>query len=418
MRYDVVVTGLGAVTPLGRSARQSWRRALEGCSGIRAVSRFDASRLRTRIAGEAPDLEPTEFMDARLAQRVDRFIHLGVAAACMAAKDAGLSPKNGSARSRLAVTMGNTFGGAQQLERGFDSLAQGYDDRLSPYFVPGALGNMAAGMVAMTLGAGGPNVTVNEACASGASAIGLGLQMLRTGEADAVVAGGCEAPITHLLYCGYHALRATTARNDEPARASRPFDRDRDGFVPAEGAAALVLETRDAAERRGVRPYATLAGFGSTCDAYHMTRPEPTGDGATRCMRLAIEDAGLEPGDIDSVNAHGTATRLNDSIEAHALTRVFGSVAERMPVAANKSLMGHTVGAAGAIEAAFSVLSLRDQVVPPTANLEHPDPECGLRGLSTRARQLPMRAVLSNSFGFGGANASLVFRRLEGPGGR
>jgi 3-oxoacyl-[acyl-carrier-protein] synthase II len=324
--------------------------------------------------------------------------------------DAGLAP-NGGPRSRLGVVMGNTFGGAQQMERGFDAMAHGDEDRLSPYFVPGALCNMAAAITAMTLGAGGPNRTINEACASGASAIGLGLQMLRTGEADAVVAGGCEAPLTHLLFSGYHSLRATSARNDEPERASRPFDRDRDGFVPAEGAAAVVLETRDSAARRGARAYGTLAGFGSSCDAFHMTHPEPNGDGATRCMRLAIEDAHLEPADIDEVNAHGTATRLNDAIEARAITRVFGNAAADLPVTANKSLMGHSVGACGAIEAVFSILSLRDQVVPPTANLEHPDPECGLRGVTPCARAMPLRAVLTNSFGFGGANASLVFRR-------
>ena len=417
MGYDIVVTGLGAVTPLGQTVKESWRKALEGRSGVRRVTRFDASRLRTRMAGEVRELEPAEYMDARLAQRGDRFIHLGVAAAQMAARDAGLKP-NGGTRARLAVVMGNTFGGAQQLERGFDAMAHGEEDRLSPYFVPGAIANMAAGITAMTLGAGGHNLTVNEACASGASAIGLGLQMLRTGEADTVVAGGCEAPITHLLFSGYHALRATSARNDEPARASRPFDRDRDGFVPAEGGAALVLETLDAAQRRGVRPYARLSGFGSTCDAFHVTHPEPSGDGAARCMRLAIEDAGLEPDEIDSVNAHGTSTRLNDTMEARALGRVFGGAAARMPVTANKSLIGHAIGAAGAIEAVFSVLSLRDQIVPPTANLEHPDPECGLEGVSTRPRALPIRAVLSNSFGFGGANASLVFRRLDGARGR
>jgi len=417
MGYDVVVTGLGAATPLGSTAQESWRNALEGRSGVRPVTRFDTSRLRTRVAGEVPGLDPTEFMDAKLAQRVDRFIHLGVAAAQMAAKDARLAP-NGGTRARLAVVMGNTFGGAQQLESGFDAMAHGEEDRLSPYFVTGALGNMAAGIIAMTLGAGGHNLTVNEACASGASAIGLGMQMLRNGEADAVVAGGCEAPITHMLFSGYHALRATSTRNDEPARASRPFDRDRDGFVPAEGGAAVVLETLDAAQRRGARPYATLAGFGSSCDAYHVSRPEPNGDGAARCMRLALEDARLEPDEIDSVNAHGTATRLNDTMEARALGRVFGAAAARMPVTANKSLIGHAIGAAGAIEAVFSILSLRDQVVPPTANIEHPDPECGLEGVSIRARALPMRAVITNSFGFGGANASLVFRRIDGARGR
>jgi 3-oxoacyl-[acyl-carrier-protein] synthase II len=262
----------------------------------------------------------------------------------------------------------------------------------------------------MALRARGPNLTVNQACASGTAAIGLGLRLLRSGEADVVVAGGCEASLTRLVFCGYHSLKATSTRNDAPERASRPFDMERDGFVPAEGAAVIVLESRPVAERRGALILASLAGYGTSCDAYHPTRPDPSAEAPARCMRLALEDAGLAPRDIDCINAHGTSTRLNDLTEGLAITRVFGDRAARIPVTANKSLTGHAIGASGAIEAVFSVLGLRDQVVPPTANLEHPDPDCGLGCIPTRARTARLRAVLSNSFGFGGVNASLVFR--------
>jgi 3-oxoacyl-[acyl-carrier-protein] synthase II len=262
----------------------------------------------------------------------------------------------------------------------------------------------------MTLGAKGTNLTVNEACASGAVAIGLGLRLLRTGEADAVVAGGCEAALCRVLYCGYHALKATATRNLEPERASRPFDRERDGFVPAEGAAALVLEPWDIAERRGAPILAELAGYGTTCDAYHLTRPDPSAEGCARCMQLALEDSGLLPGEVDHVNAHGTATRLNDTVETRAIHQVFGAAAARVPVTANKSMIGHTIGAAGAIEAVFSVLTLRDGVIPPTVNYEDPDPECDVDCVAHAPRRADVRTVLSNSFGFGGINASLVFR--------
>ena len=407
----VVVTGLGAVTPLGHSAEESWSNLCRGRSGIRPITQFDTSGLRTRIAGQVCDFEPAAFMDPRLADRMDRFVQLGVAATRQAVQHARL-PIDGTSRwaERVAVVMGTTFGGVLQVEQGCERVAAGAATRLSPFFVPGALGNMAAGVTAMTLGARGPNLTVNQACASGTVAIGLGLRLLRAGEADAVVAGGCEAALSRVLYCGYHALKATTARNHEPERASRPFDRERDGFVPAEGAAALVLEPWDLAERRGAPILAELAGYGTGCDAYHLTRPDPSAEGCARCMQLALEDAGVPPEEVDHVNAHGTATRLNDTVEARAIRQVFGSAAARLPVTANKSMIGHAIGAAGAIEAVFSVLTLRDGVIPPTVNYEYPDPECELDCVARAPRRAGVRTVLSNSFAFGGINASLVFR--------
>src|ERR1043165_7854137 len=336
----VAVTGQGAITPLANSAEESWAKLRRGQSGIGPITGVDVAGLRTRIAGQVDGFAAEEFMDARLAARVDRFVQLGVAAAVMAARDARLSPGNGHGE-RVAVVMGNGLGGVLQLERGFETTLGSDGTRLSPYFVPGAISNMAAGMAAMMLGAKGENVTLNQACASGAAAIGLGLRMLRNGEADAVVAGGCEGALARLMLCGYHALKATSARNAEPARASRPFDRDRDGFVPAEGAAAVVLEPMEAAERRGATVLAEVAGYGTTCDAYHMTHPDPTAESCVRCMRAALEDAGVRPGEIDCINAHGTSTRLNDVVESQAIRQVFGEAAQRIPVTANKSMIGH-----------------------------------------------------------------------------
>jgi 3-oxoacyl-[acyl-carrier-protein] synthase II len=409
----VVVTGLGAVTPLSTCVKDSWSKLCESRSGIRPITQFDVSRLRTRLAGQVCDFDPKAFMDARLADRVDRFIQLGVAAARQAVQDAQLTIGGGGAGAaepeRVGVVMGNVFGGLLQVEQAVQCVGNGGATQLSPFFIPGAIGNMAAGVAAMALGAKGPNITVNQACASGAAAIGLGLRLLRAGEADAVIAGGCEAALARVVYCGYHSLKATTARNDEPERASRPFDRERDGFVPAEGAGAMVLEPKDLAERRGATILAELAGYGTTCDAFHPTRPDPSAEGCARCMRLALEDAGLDAEAVDLVNAHGTSTRLNDVVEARAIHQVFGRV-RRVPVTANKSMIGHTIGAAGAIEGVFSVLSLRDGVMPPTTNYEYPDPECELDCVAKEPRLGDVRAVLSNSFAFGGVNVSLVFR--------
>jgi 3-oxoacyl-[acyl-carrier-protein] synthase II len=409
--HRAVVTGLGALTPLANCAGESWRHLLEGCSGIGPVSGFDASGLRTKVAGEVKGFEPEAYMEPRIAKRFDRFIQLGLAAARMAVSDAGFKV-NGDGGERLAVVMGNCFGGVLNLEHGFEAMAAGAGTRLSPYFLPGALANTAAGMIAIDLGAKGPNLTVNEACASGAVAIGIGMEWIRAGKADVVIAGGCEAGISRVIFCGGHSLKATTARNEEPERASRPFDRERDGFVPAEGAGVLVLESLEAARRRDANVLAEVAGYATNCDAFHPTQPDPSAASPARCMREALRDAQISPEEVDCVNAHGTSTRANDVTETHAIRDALGAAAEKSPVTANKSMIGHMIGAAGAVEAFFSVLSLRDGVIPPTINYEHPDPECDLDYVPNVSRRADLGVVLSNSFAFGGINACLALRKL------
>lgn len=406
-----VITGMGLVTPLGNTVEESWRNLCEGRSGIGPITGFDAAGLRTRVAGQSKSFQPEAFMEPRTVKRVDRFVQLGLAAARTAASHAGFRTASGSAH-RIGVVIGNCFGGVLQLEQAFEDVAAGVATRLSPFFIPGMLASMAAGLIAIELGAKGPNITVSEACASGAVAIGIAADWIRRGVADAVIAGGCEAGLSKVVYCGYHSLKATTARNDEPERASRPFDRERDGFVPAEAAGVVILEPLEAALRREAKPWAEVAGYATTCDAYHPTRPEPSTESQVRCMHEALCDAGVRPEEIDCINAHGTSTLANDVSETRAIRRVFGPRAEKVPVTANKSMIGHTIGAAGAVESVFSVLSMRDGIIPPTINYEHPDPECDLDYVPNVARRADLLAVLSNSFGFGGINACLVFRRI------
>jgi 3-oxoacyl-[acyl-carrier-protein] synthase II len=404
-----VITGLAALTPLGTNAEESWKKLCQGYSGVGPVSTFDASGLRTGVAGEVKGFEPEAFMDPRTVRRLDRFIQLGLAAAHLAVRDARLTPTPAGAE-RMGVVLGNCFGGVLQLEQGFGEVAAGGTTRLSPFFIPGMLANTAAGLIAIELGAKGPNLTVSQACASGAVAIGIGMEWIRRGVADVVIAGGCEAGLSRVVFCGYHSLKATTTRNEEPERASRPFDRERDGFVPGEGAGVVILESLEAARRREANILAEVAGYATNCDAYHVTRPDVSAESPARCMRQALDDAGVSPEAVDCVNAHGTSTRTNDVTETRAIRRVFGPAADRIPVTANKSMIGHTIGAAGAVEAIFSVLSLRDRVIPPTLNYEHPDPECDLDYVPNVARQADLRVILSNSFGFGGINACLVLR--------
>ena len=409
----VVITGMGAVTPLGLSAEESWRRLCEGCTGIAPVNAFDASGLRTRVAGEVKDFEPEAFTDPRTARRVDRFIQLGIAAARMAIADAGLATgTSGKGSPRLGVVMGNCLGGVLQLEQGCEAAANGAGTRLSPYFIVGMLPNSVASFISIETGAKGPCLTVSQACASGSVSIGIAKEWISSGRADAVIAGGCEAAISRVTFCGYHALKATTARNEEPERASRPFDRERDGFVPAEGAGAVVLESLESARRRGATIMAEVAGYATTSDAFHPTQPDPSAEGQARCMSEALRDAHLRPEEVDCLNAHGTSTRANDMTETRAIRAVFGAAAEKIPVTSNKSMIGHMIGAAGAVEAVFSVLSMRDGVIPPTINYEHPDPECDLDYVPNVPRRAELLTVLSNSFGFGGINACLVFRRF------
>jgi 3-oxoacyl-[acyl-carrier-protein] synthase II len=411
-RRRVVVTGLGLVTPLGTGTELNWRSLLAGRSGIRAITRFDASALPARVAGEVPDFEPERFIERRDLKKMDIFIQYAVAAAHMAVEDARL-PVPFPAPERAGVIVGVGMGGIATLEQSYALFASGNFRRVSPFFIPRLIPNMAAGCVALRFGARGPNYATTSACASGAHAIGEALVLIRDGRQDLMLAGGAEAPICLLGVGGFSAMRALAVGfNAEPTRASRPFDLGREGFVIAEGAGVLVLEELEHARRRGVPIHGELVGYGANCDAYHLTQPAPEGTGAAECMALALADAGVPPGEVGYVNAHGTGTPFNDAAETMAVKRVFGAHARRLAISSTKSMTGHLLGAAGTIEAAYTVLALARGVLPPTINLEEPDPACDLDYVPGAARAVPVETALSNSFGFGGTNAVLVFRRM------
>lgn len=411
-RRRVVVTGIGLVTPLGCGAAANWQALREGRSGIRAITRFEASSLPSRVAGEIPDFEPDRFLERKEQRRTDPFTQYALAAAQLAVEEAGLVVPL-ARPERVGVIVGTGIGGIQTLEEAVPAFLARDIRRVSPFMVPRLIPNMAASHVAMRFGARGPSYATSSACASGAHAIGDALHLLREGVQDVVLAGGAEAPLCLMGFMGFAAMRAlSTAFNDTPARASRPFDADRDGFVMAEGAGMLVLETLEHARARGAATEIEIAGYGATCDAHHLTQPEPDGAGAVTCMQLALADAGLAPTDVDYVNAHGTGTALNDAIETQAIKRVFGADAARLVVSSTKSMTGHLLGAAGAVEAAYTVLAIRYGVVPPTINLDRVDPACDLDYVPHTARSMPVRAALSNSFGFGGTNACLAVRRI------
>ena len=408
-RKRVAVTGLGCVSPLGTGADATWKALVSGESGAGEVTRFDASDYSTKIACEVKDFDPTEFMEQREARRSDRFTQYAVAAAVEGAERAGWSGEVPFERERVGVIIGSGIGGIETLEAQHSVLLERGPSKMSPFTVPLLMINGAAGSVAMRFGLNGPNWAGVSACATGAHSIGEAARMIRDGLADAMIAGGSEAPITPLAFGAFACMGALSRRNDDPTRASRPFDADRDGFVIAEGGAVLFLEEWDAAQARGAEILAELVGYSATCDAFHLTQPDPAGAGATRAMRLAIEDAGLETKDVGYINAHGTSTPFNDKIESLAIRNVFG--ADAPPVSSTKSATGHLTGAAGAIEAAFSVLALTTSTLPPTINQETPDPECDLDYVPNSARNEKVDYVLSNSFGFGGHNACLLFKR-------
>jgi 3-oxoacyl-[acyl-carrier-protein] synthase II len=408
----VVITGLGAVTPLGNTAEEFWAGLVEGRSGIGPITRFDASALPTRIAGELKGFDALKFIDRKDDRKLDPFLKYALACAQMAVDDAGLKIDEVDA-TRFGTLVGSGIGGISTLLESHSTLLSKGPDRVSPFFIPMLIINMASGLISMRFGAKGPNSAVVTACATGNHAIGDATRIIQRGEADVMLAGGSEAIIIPLCIAGFCQMKAMSTRNDEPTRASRPFDADRDGFVCGEGGGIVLLESLDHAVRRGARIYAEVAGYGMTSDAHHLTAPDPEGDGAARAMTAALRDAGLAPTAIGYINAHGTSTPYNDKFETIAIKRVFGEHAHRLAVSSTKSMTGHLLGAAGGIEAIATALAIHHGVLPPTVNYETPDPECDLDYVPNKARKQEVDAALTNAFGFGGTNASLALVRYR-----
>ena len=410
-RRRVVVTGLGIVCPIGNTVSEAWAGALDGKSGISRITHFDANALASRIAGEVRNFDVAAYLSPKEARRMDRFIHLGMAAGIQAIKDSGIQVTEANA-TRIGVNIGSGIGGLPMIEETHNDVLKGGPRKISPFFIPSTIINMISGNLSIMHGLKGPNLAMVTACTTSAHCIGEAGRLIEYGDCDVMVAGGAEAAVTLLTVGGFAAARALSTRNDDPATASRPWDKDRDGFVLGEGAGVLVLEEFEHARRRGAKIYAELAGYGMSGDAYHMTAPQEDGEGAARCMDNALRNAALNRDDIDYVNAHGTSTPLGDFAETVALKRCFGDHAKKLAVSSTKSMTGHLLGAAGGVEAIFSVLAIQDQVAPPTANLVNQDPACDLDYVPNAARRMPIRAALSNSFGFGGTNGSLIFKRV------
>ncbi len=408
----VVVTGMGVVTSLGLGIERFWQSLIAGRSGIVPITSFDVSAFTTRFAGEITDFAPEDFMERKEARRMDRFVHFAVAATRMALTDACYDIRADEA-NRVGVLIGSGIGGLRTIEEQAKVMFDRGPDRISPFFIPMLIADMASGQVSILYGAKGPNSTVVTACATGTHAIGDAFHIIRRGDADVMIAGGSEAPLTALGLGGFCAARTLSQRNDDPQAASRPFDKDRDGFVMAEGAGILILESLSHARRRGARIYAEIMGYGLTADAYHITAPAPEGEGASRAMNMALERAALAPETVDYINAHGTSTHYNDKLETAAIKATFGESAPKIPISSTKSMTGHLLGAAGAIEAVVCVLAIQNQMIPPTINYTTPDPECDLDYTPNEARSLPIEVTMSNSFGFGGHNATVIFKKLS-----
>ena len=406
-----MVTGLGIISPIGNSASEAWGRALAGTTGITRITRFDPARLASQIAGEVKGFDVTAYMAAKEARRMDLFIQYGMGAGLQAWREAALEVTPANAE-RIGINFGSGMGGLPLIEAMHDELKANGPRRISPFFIPGSIINMTAGLLSIEVGAKGPNLAMVTACTTSTHCIGEAAKLIRHGEVDVMIAGGSEATVTELAIGGFAAARALSTRNDDPAGASRPWDKERDGFVLGEGAGAVVLEEYEHARVRGARIYCELAGYGVSADAHHMTAPPEDGDGGFRAMRNALKDAGLEPSAVDYINAHGTSTPLGDLAETLAVKRLLGSRAPKVAVNSTKSMTGHLLGAAGAVEAVFSILALRDQVSPPTINLRNPDPQCDLDYVPNDKRGMPIRVALSNSFGFGGTNGTLIFKQL------
>jgi 3-oxoacyl-[acyl-carrier-protein] synthase II len=408
----VVVTGLGLVSPLGTGVEKNWQALVAGRSGIRKLTRFPSEGFASRIAGEVPDFKGEDYIESKEIKKMDLFIQYAIGAATMAMDDSGLKIDSDSAEG-VGVIIGVGLCGIETIESTKEALLNGGPRKISPFFIPKVISNLAPGHVAIRYGAKGVNWTPTSACASGTHAVGEAFHLIRRGIQDAVIAGGAEAAITPLGVGGFAAMKALSTRNDEPEKASRPFDRERDGFVIGEGSGILILEERERALKRGARIYAEVIGYAANGDAFHMTAPAPEGEGAARCMRLALKDAGIAPTEVDYINAHGTSTEYNDANETTAIKAVFGEQAAKLAVSSTKSMTGHLLGAAGAVEGVYSALALHHGMIPPTINYENPDPVCDLDYVPNQARKAAINVVLSNSFGFGGTNGCVIFRRAQ-----
>jgi 3-oxoacyl-[acyl-carrier-protein] synthase II len=408
----VVVTGLGALTPIGNTVDEFWAGLTQGRSGIGPITRFDTTGYPTRIAGELKGFDELKYVDKKEARRLDPYLKYAIACSVMAVEDAGLDTGKVDG-TRFGVLIGSGIGGISTLLDGQDILRDRGPDRVSPFIIPMLIVNMAAGLVSMRFGAKGPNSSVVTACATGNHALGDATRIIQRGEADIMIAGGAEAIIVPLTIAGFSAMKAMSTRNDDPQKASRPFDAGRDGFVCGEGAGIVILESLEHAQRRDARIYGEIIGYAATADAHHMTAPDPEGDGAARAMRGALSDAGLEGPEVAYINAHGTSTPYNDKFETMAIRRVFGDHAHRLAVSSTKSMTGHLLGAAGGVEAIATLLALHHGVLPPTINYDTPDPECDLDYVPNQARKQDIEVALSNAFGFGGTNATLAFRKYR-----
>lgn len=406
----VVVTGIGLVSPLGLGIETNWSKLMEGRSGIGPITRFDTTHYATKIAGEVRDFHPEDFIPKKELRKMDPFLQLALGAARLCFEDSRLTIGPDVAH-RAGVIMGCGLGGLHTIEEYHRVLLDAGPKKMSPFFIPMLIGNMASGLISIYHGAKGPNLSIQTACAAGTHAVGQAFHMIREGLADIMVTGGVESTVTPLAVSGFNAMRALSTRNDEPERASRPFDLERDGFVLGEGGAVLILEESVRALERGAKIYAEVVGFGLSGDAHHMAAPAPEGEGAARCMQNALDDASVKPDEVDYINAHGTSTDLNDKYETQAIKKIFGEHARKLAVSSTKSMTGHLLGAAGGLEAAYTSLTIERQCIPPTINYENPDPDCDLDYVPNKAREAAIEVAVSNSFGFGGTNGSLVFRR-------
>ncbi len=409
----VVVTGLGIVSPLGIGQEENWDAVSNGRSGIGPITRFDPKELNAKIAGEVKNFNPEDYVDKKEIKKMDTFLHYSLAAGKMAVEDSGLIINDENAE-RVGVLVGSGLGGLETIEKYHSLMLEQGPKKISPFFIPMLIVNLAPGHISMYFGCKGPNSSIVTACATGNHSIGEAFKIIQRSDADAMIAGGVESTITPLAVGGFCAMKALSTRNDEPQRASRPFEKDRTGFVMAEGAGILMLEEVESAKKRGAKIYGEITGFGCNADAHHITAPSPGGEGAARCMNLALNDAGLNPEDIDYINAHGTSTYMNDLCETQGMKSVFKDHAKDIWVSSTKSMTGHLLGAAGGVESVFSLLTIKNGVVPPTINYETPDPECDLDYVPNVAREKQVGKVMSNSFGFGGTNATLIFQKFEG----